>query len=72
MIFCDTPYQSMGVSLVTGMIWGIVGALIGLSIPLIILAVILSAITLEIGIHEYRGDPQYIDAKKTVTNYLDR
>lgn len=66
--FCDTPRQSIVIAIIAGIVGGAIGfyfqSLLGL-----VAATIGLAITMEILVHEYRQDSQYIQAKK---QFFDR
>lgn len=67
--YCDTPRQSLVIAILAGSLGGVVG-LYSQSIFTVILATVGIAFVLEILVHEYRQDDQYMQAKKEVSKRL--
>jgi len=67
--YCDTPTQSIAIAIFVGAIAGGVGLYIGNKLFVLCIAVLLG-ISIEIIVHEYRGDEQYKKAKQSLKNKI--
>jgi Flp pilus assembly protein TadB len=61
--YCDTPRQSVVISLLAGLVGGVIGIYLQ-SLLVVVVATVGLAIMSEILVHEYRQDDQYVQAKQ--------
>lgn len=67
--FCETEYQSIAIGLTVGILSGFVSVVTG-SLVVGIAVAIKTAIGLEIALHEYRQDEQYVQAKRQLRRVI--
>jgi uncharacterized protein (DUF2062 family) len=64
--FCETEYQSIGIGVSVGIVSGIVAIMTNQLILGVLLGAVI-AFGLEISLHEYRKDEQYMQAKERMS-----
>lgn len=69
--YCDTPQQSMLIATIVGVIAGSIGLYTG-NRGLVLGVAILLAVFLEVIVHEYRDDSQYVSAKQSLKDSISK
>lgn len=69
--YCDTPQQSIAIAILVGVLAGGIGLYVGNKAFVVGVAILL-AIVVELIVHEYRQDTQYVSAKQSLKDSISK
>lgn len=69
--YCDTPQQSIAIAIFVGVLAGGIGLYVG-NKSFVVAVAILLALSVELIVHEYRQDSQYMNAKQSLKDSISK